>query len=155
MIYALPNPGGRRPLLRDAHVRTLDFRPGECPRLWMRAAHVDPVFVAGGQSGPAERAVWSPWPVVCAVSVEHHRRPRSVSRCMPSVVPRGARVWALRDSDASDDRPAGWVRAGDLGTVVAADAAQVLVRFDRHPEATAVCDPGEVRATPQPVSDVK
>lgn len=66
-------------------------------------------------------------------------------------LPAGTRVVFLRDSDAGDGRPAGWIRAGDLGTVVAADATQVLVRFDRHLEATAVCDPGEVQAYPPPL----
>lgn len=82
MIFALPSPSGGRPILRDARVRALALHgPESCPTLMIRAGYIVPVFMAGGQAGPAERAVWSPWPVVCAVSVEHHRRARTMKRC--------------------------------------------------------------------------
>ena len=61
----------------------------------------------------------------------------------------------MRDAAAIDGRPAGWVRAGDLGTVTAAEGDMVLVRFDRRPTLTAVCYPDDVRDTPQPAPDVK
>lgn len=67
----------------------------------------------------------------------------------------GARVEAVRDADASDDLPGGRLRAGDAGTVTAAEGDMVLVRFDRWPERTAVCYPDDVRDTPQPAPDVK
>lgn len=85
-IYALPAPSGGRPILRDTRITACPFRPGECPRLLMRAGHIDPVFGLTGQAGPAERAWWSPWPVTCSVSVEHGWRPRTSTRC--TVAPR-------------------------------------------------------------------
>ncbi len=83
MVFALPAPSGGRPILRDTRITAypLTSSPADCPRLLMRAAYINPVIMAGGQAGPAERAVWSPWPVTCAVSVEHGRRLRTSSRC--------------------------------------------------------------------------
>ena len=50
----------------------------------------------------------------------------------------------------------GWLTRGDQGTVTAANEEMVLVRFDRRPRETAVCDPGEVRrVTPHPPPRVK
>ena len=46
-------------------------------------------------------------------------------------LPAGTRVVFLRDSDAGDGRPAGWIRAGDLGTVVAAAGAGLVLMHMR------------------------